>query len=178
MGSPLPDLPVGAVLDELGRVLDARGSAVLVAPPGTGKTTLVPLALAAEPPLPRPPAPVVGPHDLHRSDAGTEQAHRGVQVRVRMGQLDELDHGAAAQRHLGPRDRRLAGVVEMVLAQVVEQVGGPPCRHPGHDELREAVQVQTDGVGPRRVQAVALHRLHRPAVLLDDPDEVPVDVDP
>lgn len=44
----LPDLPVRAVLAELGATLDARGAAVLVAPPGTGKTTLVPLALAEQ----------------------------------------------------------------------------------------------------------------------------------
>ncbi|SCX51075.1 ATP-dependent helicase HrpB [Klenkia marina] len=42
------DLPVRAVLPELTAALDAHGSAVLVAPPGTGKTTLVPLALAGE----------------------------------------------------------------------------------------------------------------------------------
>lgn len=43
---PLPtDLPVNAVLSELGAALSGNGSAVLVAPPGAGKTTLVPLAL-------------------------------------------------------------------------------------------------------------------------------------
>ncbi|MFD2420400.1 ATP-dependent helicase HrpB [Amycolatopsis pigmentata] len=42
----LPDLPVRAVLGELDAALDAHGAAVLVAPPGTGKTTLVPLALS------------------------------------------------------------------------------------------------------------------------------------
>jgi ATP-dependent helicase HrpB len=45
--SQLPDLPVRAVLDAVTDALAAHGSAVLVAPPGTGKTTLVPLALAA-----------------------------------------------------------------------------------------------------------------------------------
>jgi ATP-dependent helicase HrpB len=40
------DLPVRAVLSELQAALERSGSAVLVAPPGTGKTTLVPLALA------------------------------------------------------------------------------------------------------------------------------------
>jgi ATP-dependent helicase HrpB len=44
---PLPDLPVRAHLDAIVAALDQHGSAVLVAPPGTGKTTLVPLALAA-----------------------------------------------------------------------------------------------------------------------------------
>jgi ATP-dependent helicase HrpB len=42
----LPDLPVRAALDEITAALADAGSAVLVAPPGTGKTTLVPLALA------------------------------------------------------------------------------------------------------------------------------------
>ncbi|MFL6124404.1 ATP-dependent helicase HrpB [Actinophytocola sp.] len=41
----LPDLPVRAVLDDVTAALDRHGTAVLVAPPGTGKTTIVPLAL-------------------------------------------------------------------------------------------------------------------------------------
>ena len=45
--SQLPDLPVRAVLGAVTDALAAHGSAVLVAPPGTGKTTLVPPALAA-----------------------------------------------------------------------------------------------------------------------------------
>ncbi|PPK98680.1 ATP-dependent helicase HrpB [Kineococcus xinjiangensis] len=44
---PGTDLPVRAVLPELLDALEGAGGAVLVAPPGTGKTTLVPLALAA-----------------------------------------------------------------------------------------------------------------------------------
>lgn len=43
----LPDLPVRAALDTVTAALAEHGTAVLVAPPGTGKTTLVPLALAA-----------------------------------------------------------------------------------------------------------------------------------
>lgn len=39
-------LPVRSVLPALRDALEARGAAVLCAPPGTGKTTLVPLALA------------------------------------------------------------------------------------------------------------------------------------
>lgn len=48
-GNGLPDLPVTAILPELRRALDAQGKAVLVAPPGAGKTTLVPLALLQAP---------------------------------------------------------------------------------------------------------------------------------
>src|SRR5262249_21864607 len=41
-------LPIDAVLEELRTALAARASAVLVAPPGAGKTTRVPLALMEE----------------------------------------------------------------------------------------------------------------------------------
>src|SRR6202020_626860 len=42
-------LPVDAALPELTGALAAHNAAVLVAPPGAGKTTRVPLVLAAEP---------------------------------------------------------------------------------------------------------------------------------
>jgi ATP-dependent helicase HrpB len=42
-------LPIDAVLDELARTLDGNNAAVLVAPPGAGKTTRVPLALLDAP---------------------------------------------------------------------------------------------------------------------------------
>ncbi|MFI1537014.1 ATP-dependent helicase HrpB [Streptomyces anandii] len=42
----LEALPVRSALPALGDALEGHGTAVLVAPPGTGKTTLVPLALA------------------------------------------------------------------------------------------------------------------------------------
>lgn len=44
-----PPLPIDAALPELTTVLRARSTAVLVAPPGAGKTTRVPLVLAQEP---------------------------------------------------------------------------------------------------------------------------------
>ncbi|MEQ9248245.1 MAG: DEAD/DEAH box helicase, partial [Nitratireductor sp.] len=43
--SKLPDLPVTEVLPALSAALETQGKAVLVAPPGAGKTTLAPLAL-------------------------------------------------------------------------------------------------------------------------------------
>ena len=45
---PLPDLPVAETFPELRRALADAGTAVLVAPPGAGKTTLAPLALLDE----------------------------------------------------------------------------------------------------------------------------------
>ncbi|MCZ8547715.1 ATP-dependent helicase HrpB [Mesorhizobium qingshengii] len=47
--NPLPELPVSAVLPALSEALGRGNSAVLVAPPGAGKTTLVPLALLDAP---------------------------------------------------------------------------------------------------------------------------------
>jgi ATP-dependent helicase HrpB len=41
----LPDLPARAALPDLTRMLHEQGAAILVAPPGTGKTTVVPLGL-------------------------------------------------------------------------------------------------------------------------------------
>lgn len=49
-GTPGADLPVRGVLPSLDAALTGSGGAVLVAPPGTGKTTLVPLALAGRVP--------------------------------------------------------------------------------------------------------------------------------
>ncbi|HET8996315.1 MAG TPA: ATP-dependent helicase HrpB, partial [Acetobacteraceae bacterium] len=46
---PFPDLPVTDALPRLAATLAAGNNAVLVAPPGAGKTTLVPLALRDAP---------------------------------------------------------------------------------------------------------------------------------
>lgn len=45
----LPDLPVKSILPRLADALRDQGGSVLTAPPGSGKTTLVPLALMDEP---------------------------------------------------------------------------------------------------------------------------------
>ncbi len=49
MSFKAPDLPVRALLDPLREALAANPSAILEAPPGAGKTTVVPLALLDEP---------------------------------------------------------------------------------------------------------------------------------
>ncbi|MEL0283591.1 MAG: DEAD/DEAH box helicase, partial [Ilumatobacter sp.] len=41
----LPDLPVVAEIDRVRAALRERGRCILVAPPGAGKTTLIPIAL-------------------------------------------------------------------------------------------------------------------------------------
>ena len=45
----LPKLPVEAILDDLKHTLCKQNETVLEAPPGAGKTTLIPLALIDEP---------------------------------------------------------------------------------------------------------------------------------
>lgn len=49
MKQALPDLPVAEALPALRQALAVSGQAVLAAPPGSGKTTLVPLALLDQP---------------------------------------------------------------------------------------------------------------------------------
>src|SRR5262245_18711549 len=49
MSEPGQALPIDATLSELTAALRAEAAAVVVAPPGAGKTTRVPLVLAAEP---------------------------------------------------------------------------------------------------------------------------------
>lgn len=49
MRQPSPTLPIDAVLDALGAALAEKAAVVLVAPPGAGKTTRVPLQLMNEP---------------------------------------------------------------------------------------------------------------------------------
>ena len=44
----MSDLPIEAILPELKATLTERANLVLVAPPGAGKTTRVPLALLGE----------------------------------------------------------------------------------------------------------------------------------
>ena len=46
---PMDTLPVDEALPRLQAALEARNAAVLVAPPGAGKTTRVPLALLDAP---------------------------------------------------------------------------------------------------------------------------------
>jgi ATP-dependent helicase HrpB len=48
IAAALPDLPIRAALPRIASALAEAGSLVLVAPPGTGKTTVVPLALAGD----------------------------------------------------------------------------------------------------------------------------------
>ncbi|MDO3705993.1 ATP-dependent helicase HrpB [Micromonospora sp. C28SCA-DRY-2] len=91
------DLPVRPVLPELVAALRATGAGVLVAPPGTGKTTLAPLAVADEVPgrvLVAQPRRVAARAAAHRMAALLGE---------RVG--DRIGYAVRGERRVGPRTR-------------------------------------------------------------------------
>ena len=70
-----PPLPIDAVLDEVRTTLAARAAAVLVAPPGAGKTTRVPLALMNESWLQGRKILVLEPRRIAARAAAARMAH-------------------------------------------------------------------------------------------------------
>jgi ATP-dependent helicase HrpB len=101
----LPDLPIRAVLPATAEALAAAGAAVLVAPPGTGKTTVVPLALAG----PNGRVVVAEPRRVAARAAARRMADLlGEQVGERVG------YTVRGDRRVGPRT-----VVEVVTTGVL-----------------------------------------------------------
>ncbi|MFI2648312.1 ATP-dependent helicase HrpB [Micromonospora fulviviridis] len=91
------DLPVRPVLPALVEALGVAGAAVLVAPPGTGKTTLAPLAVAAE-----VPGRVVIAQP--RRVAARAAAHRmAALLGERVG--ERIGYAVRGERRVGPRTR-------------------------------------------------------------------------
>ncbi len=130
----LPDLPVTAVLPELLDILagasGTAGAAVLVAPPGTGKTTIVPLALAerlggrvvvAEPRRVAARAAAHRMSDLLGSPVGervgfTVRGEHDVSSRT---EVEVVTTGVLVQRLL--RDAELPGVSAVVVDECHER---------------------------------------------------------
>src|ERR1043166_556333 len=90
-----PPLPIDAALPELTAALAARNAAVLVAPPGAGKTTRVPLVLAREPWVQDKTIIVLEPRRLAARAAAErmaqtlgEEVGATVGLRVRLGSTD------------------------------------------------------------------------------------------
>src|SRR3954447_3573836 len=71
----LPPLPIDAALPQLVEALRAHNAAVLVAPPGAGKTTRVPLVLAREPWAAGKKIIVLEPRRLAARAAAARMAH-------------------------------------------------------------------------------------------------------
>jgi len=107
-------LPIEDVLGELQEVLRARTSAVLVAPPGAGKTTRVPLALVDEPWLAGRKIVLLEPRRLAaRAAAGFMAASLGEAVGETVGYRVRMD------TKVGPRTR-IEVVTEGVLTRMLQ----------------------------------------------------------
>ncbi|KWT57416.1 ATP-dependent helicase [Streptomyces albus subsp. albus] len=111
----LAQLPVRTALPALREALDGHGAAVLCAPPGTGKTTLVPLALAGLTGAEAPTGPcrviVAEPRRIAARAAARRMAWLlGEQVGERVG------FTVRGERRVGPRT-----VVEVVTTGVLLQ---------------------------------------------------------
>ncbi|GAB7190420.1 ATP-dependent helicase HrpB [Kineococcus sp. NUM-3379] len=127
---PGTDLPVRAVLPDLLGALAADGAAVLVAPPGTGKTTLVPLALAgavagavvvAEPRRVAARAAARRMAALLGEDVGGRVGYsvRGDSRRSAATRVEVVTTGVLLRRL--QRDPELPGVAAVVLDEVHER---------------------------------------------------------
>jgi ATP-dependent helicase HrpB len=131
--SQLPDLPVRAVLGAVTDALAAHGDAVLVAPPGTGKTTLVPLALAAAVDPDRGRVLVAEPRRLATRAAAARMATllgepvgetvgyavRGDSVRSARTRIEVVTSGLLLRRLV--TDPELAGVHTVLLDECHER---------------------------------------------------------
>ena len=108
----LDALPVRGALPALDDALEAHGTAVLVAPPGTGKTTLVPLALAG----------LLGGGPVRRVVVAEPRRIAARAAARRMAWLlgeqagDSVGHTVRGERVVGPRTR-----VEVVTTGVLLQ---------------------------------------------------------
>ena len=126
-------LPIDAVLDELARTLAGRNAAVLVAPPGAGKTTRVPLALLDAPWVGNKKIIVLEPRRIAaRASAERmakslgERAGETVGYRVRFGskvsratRIEVVTEGIFSRQILG--DPELDGVAAVLFDEFHER---------------------------------------------------------
>ena len=97
----LPDLPVSHVLADITAALDEMGRAVLVAPPGAGKTTLVPLHLLATPFMAKGKIVLIEPRRLAARAAARRMAEiLGEEVGATVGWRMRLDTKVSAKTRI------------------------------------------------------------------------------
>lgn len=135
---PRTDLPVEDVVGDLSRALSERRNAVLVAPPGAGKTTLVPLRLLDDPWLAGRRIVVLEPRRLAARAAARRMADLlGEDVGATVG------YQTRDERRIGPRTR-IEVVTEGILTRRLQ--GDPGLEGTGlviFDEVHER-NVPTD----------------------------------
>ena len=111
----LPALPIGAVLAELGAALASHTGAVLEAPPGAGKSTVVPLALLGAPWLRGRRILMLEPRRLAARAVATRMAATlGEPVGQRVGYRMRLDTRVSAET-------RIEVVTEGVLGRLLQE---------------------------------------------------------
>lgn len=129
----MPDLPVSECLPQLLAVLGARPNAVLVAPPGAGKTTCVPLALLDAAPMDRGRILMLEPRRLAARAAANRMASligepvgQTVGFRTRLEsavssttRIEVVTTGLLVRRLLG--DPGLDGVSAVILDEIHER---------------------------------------------------------
>jgi ATP-dependent helicase HrpB len=129
----MPDLPVAECLPRLIAVLGQRANAVLVAPPGAGKTTSVPLALLNAAPMNQGRILMLEPRRLAARAAATrmakligEEVGRTVGFRTRLEsavsaatRIEVVTTGLLVRRLLG--DPGLDGVSTIILDEIHER---------------------------------------------------------
>ena len=109
----LPTLPVTEILPELARALEVDRSAVLVAPPGAGKTTLVPLALLGAPWLGSGKIVLLEPRRLAARAAARRMSQLlGEEVGATVGYAMRMESRMSAKT-------RIMVVTEGVLARMI-----------------------------------------------------------
>jgi ATP-dependent helicase HrpB len=111
----LPPLPIRAALPDLRHALERDGRAVLVAPPGAGKTTLVPLALLQAPWRGDQRILVLEPRRL----ATRAAAHRMSQLLGEDGPGGTVGYRVRMDTRVGPRTR-IEVVTEGVLTRMLQ----------------------------------------------------------
>ncbi|HXQ64248.1 MAG TPA: ATP-dependent helicase HrpB [Steroidobacteraceae bacterium] len=111
---PLPALPIGAVLEEVRAALARHSSAVLEAPPGAGKSTVVPLALLGEAWLGARRIVMLEPRRLAARAVAVRMATTlGEPVGRRVGYRMRLDTRVS-------RETRIEVVTEGILARLLQ----------------------------------------------------------
>ena len=112
---PLPDLPINEALPALGQALAGRRGVLLEAPPGAGKSTIVPLSLLGSPWLDRRKVLMLEPRRIAARAVAGRMAHLlGETVGRTVGFRTRLDTRVS-------RDTRIEVVTEGILTRMLQE---------------------------------------------------------